>query len=489
MLCSRILLVHALCGILSLQVVAQVTWRTDSLMMTWTVQERLKEVGTSLNRGVVPAVGTANLLEDLRLEATGIPVFVDSNVVMYTTLYGERLRDHFRVLLGTSMIYFPTIEKELALRGLPAELKYLPMALSASNILAGSRQGGAGLWMLTYPMALRYGLEVTEIIDERHDAEKSTIAAIRHLGDLYARYRDWGLTIMAFASGPANVTRAQQHNHGATDYQYLYSQLAEGVREVPPLLMAFIHLANNASKLGMEPISMLPLEEVDTVTTGHATDMRAVARAMKLPYERLRALNPVLCAGKAPAGQALYLPRWSTECFLSLTDSIKRVEERIARVSAENPETTSGRFANVEVQRSIRYKVRAGDSLGKIAAQHNVTVRQLKTWNSLQSDRIDAGRTLVIHVRKREPVKLPDPGPQPSDEDGPVNSRPTPPSQDHAASLRAGTNGWSSYTVQRGDTLYHIAKRFPGLTANEIMKVNGIGAAIIPGQKLRIPRP
>jgi hypothetical protein len=132
-------------------------------MNTWAGETAHGRSGLQPGPGVVRAVDTENLYEDLRREAPGIPVFADSNVVLYADLYGEPLREHFRVLLGVSQVYFPMIEKELErCKGLPNALKYLPMALSAMNTQAGSSNGGSRrLWMLTYPVAMRYGLTVT----------------------------------------------------------------------------------------------------------------------------------------------------------------------------------------------------------------------------------------------------------------------------------------------------------------------------------------
>ena len=176
-----ILLCALLCGN---AVEAQLTWRTDSLMNTWAVKQRMAEVGSNVGRGVVRAVDTDNLYADLKREAPGIPVFADTTVVMYADLYGEPLREQFRVLLGVSQVYFPMIEKELSLQGLPQELKYLPMALSAMNTQASAVNGRGGLWMLTYPVAMRYGLTMTGNVDERHDDVKSTMVAGRYLKDL-----------------------------------------------------------------------------------------------------------------------------------------------------------------------------------------------------------------------------------------------------------------------------------------------------------------
>ncbi len=47
---------------------------------------------------------------------------------------------------------------------------------------------------------------------------------------------------------------------------------------------------------------------------------------------------------------------------------------------------------------------------------------------------------------------------------------------------------YTDYTVKAGDSLYSIAKKFPGMTAEKIMKFNGIGENIKPGMKIRIPK-
>jgi len=40
--------------------------------------------------------------------------------------------------------------------------------------------------------------------------------------------------------------------------------------------------------------------------------------------------------------------------------------------------------------------VKAGDNLGKIARKYHCTVKQLKAWNNLKSDRIAIGQKLKI---------------------------------------------------------------------------------------------
>ena len=45
-----------------------------------------------------------------------------------------------------------------------------------------------------------------------------------------------------------------------------------------------------------------------------------------------------------------------------------------------------------------------------------------------------------------------------------------------------------TYRVKKGDTLYSIARKYSGVSHQDIMRANGIGTTIRPGQTLKIPR-
>lgn len=99
------------------------------------------------------------------------------------------------------------------------------------------------------------------------------------------------------------------------------------------------------------------------------------------------------------------------------------------------------------------YTVKRGDNLTKIAKEYNTTVSQLVAWNGIiNPNLIFVGQKLI--VAKSEP------GPQPVVE---------------------------YYTVQRGDTLSKIAKKF-GTTVAQLVRWNHIvnPNIIITGQVLRV---
>ncbi len=112
------------------------------------------------------------------------------------------------------------------------------------------------------------------------------------------------------------------------------------------------------------------------------------------------------------------------------------------------------------------YTVRAGDTLVDIAARLGTAPSVIAAQNQLPNGGrlIRVGSVLLV------------PGKAGASVNGP------------AAPAAAASTAFTSYTVQRGDTLSHIALRTTA-TSRQIMAANGLGPSSIlrPGQVLRIP--
>ena len=123
---------------------------------------------------------------------------------------------------------------------------------------------------------------------------------------------------------------------------------------------------------------------------------------------------------------------------------------------------TSGEGGN-----RIYHRVKSGDVLGKIANKYGVTVTNLKRWNRLRSNTIQIGQRLTIYT----------------------NKKPLSPSTVVAKSTsNSGSKAAEEiYVVQKGDTLWSIAQKFPKISIEDIQKWNDIsGEKLQPGMKLKM---
>ena len=62
-------------------------------------------------------------------------------------------------------------------------------------------------------------------------------------------------------------------------------------------------------------------------------------------------------------------------------------------------------FSGVSSAASTTYKVQKGDTLWEIADKHNVTVKQLKSWNGLKKDIIITNQVLKVSKPEKAKVK------------------------------------------------------------------------------------
>jgi membrane-bound lytic murein transglycosylase D len=115
----------------------------------------------------------------------------------------------------------------------------------------------------------------------------------------------------------------------------------------------------------------------------------------------------------------------------------------------------------------VEHKVKKGEYLGTIAKKYNVTVAEIKEWNSLEDNNVKLGETII--VSKKEVA---------------VNEAKTAKKEDIAANER---DEYKLYYVKKGDSLFSIAKKYPGVTISDIKKWNGIkNESLKPGMKLKI---
>ena len=138
-----------------------------------------------------------------------------------------------------------------------------------------------------------------------------------------------------------------------------------------------------------------------------------------------------------------------------------------SKLALANKEETAVVEAPKTETKIVEHKVKKGEYLGTIAKKYNVTVAEIKEWNSLEDNNVKLGETLI--VSKKEVA---------------VNETKASKKEDIAASERSEAK---LYYVKKGDSLFSIAKKYPGVTISDIKKWNGIkNESLKPGMKLKI---
>jgi len=138
---------------------------------------------------------------------------------------------------------------------------------------------------------------------------------------------------------------------------------------------------------------------------------------------------------------------------------------------AKNDPEIKEEIASTTKTENVEYVVKKGDNLGNIAKKFGSTLDDLKQWNNLQDNNIALGSSLI--VAKSEVA---------------IESKAVAETfrkKDNLASV--SKNNTINYYVKKGDSLYSIAKKYPGVSISDIKKWNDIRAEDLkPGMKLKI---
>ncbi|PXY00759.1 lytic transglycosylase [Marinifilum breve] len=433
-----------------------------------------------------------------------IPSLIDLSynkiVKNYIKLYSEKRRSQVEYMMGLSEYYFPIFEEILDKEGLPQELKYLPIIESALNPKALSRAGASGLWQFMYGTGRMYKLNINSFVDERRDPVKSSYAAVKYLKDMYKVYGNWHLVIAAYNCGPGNVNKAIRRSGGKRNYWDIYYRLPRETRGYVPAFIAAIYTFNYHKEHNLYPKkSNFPIA-CDTLMINETLHFDQVSKVINIPKEQLRDLNPQYRADILPGGKAysLKLPLKLTSKFIDMQDSIfayKKDYYFSQKDKVVNPRDRYQKFAHVTPKNKAKvyYKVKPGDAVGLIASWFHIRTSDLRYWNNIRRNLIKVGQKLVVYVPKSKAdyyqnfnsmsyaQKQATLGKKVSSTSTAVAATNTPKKTD---------GSYVYYTVRRGDNFWTIAKKFPGVSNHDIMKLNNINDArsLKVGQKLRIKR-
>jgi membrane-bound lytic murein transglycosylase D len=414
----------------------------------------------------------AVLSDRMQCIESSIPLRYNDRIHAFINYFTVKDREYTRMVMRRKNLYFPLFEKYLAKYNLPQELKYLSIIESGLNPRAVSRARAVGLWQFMPGTGRYYGLNNSWYIDDRMDPEKSTDAACRYLRDLYMMFKDWDLALAAYNTGPGNVRKAIRKSGYKRSFWEIYPNLPRETRSYVPQFLAIIYTMNYLDVHNFLDEGQEMLVAYDTVQVKKFLHFGTFANLTGACVEDLQKLNPSVQHNAVPENSKYYVlnvpkgAKFHLELNrMAILDSASKTGRQELEALARN---TAGSISGSD---RIVYKVRNGDVLGSIAIRHGVRLTDLKRWNNLRSNNIHVGQRLNIYSKSSSRSTM-------------VASASRPSS---SSSIPLSIPGSKTYTVQDGDTLWDISRKFEGLTIDKIKDLNKLNNnKIQPGQKLII---
>ena len=332
-------------------------------------------------------------------------------------------------IITNGSLYLPFVRDEIARRGLPPELAYLPFIESGYLGTARSKSGAMGLWQFMMNSIGPFNIKVNDLVDERRDFRKSTTAALQKLTDNYKALGDWPLALAAYNAGLGAVSRAVKKVN-ASDYWFLCSsnELKHETIHYVPKFLAVSYILSNPRQFGLnywpettEWIAIKPPRQVS---------LDIIAREAGIDRNLLHRLN--------------------TELLHGITPPDSHYELKIPR---EKADVVAGLFEreNTVLLRYYRYQIRYGDTLSALSRHYGVSVEMIEQHNpGIRSRYLQIGETVVIPAFR---------------ETGAYTGGTGAAAQNQGAAAFGGT-----HVIARGDTLWSLALRYqvdPQILAEE----------------------
>ncbi|NEV94710.1 LysM peptidoglycan-binding domain-containing protein [Psychroflexus sp. YR1-1] len=422
----------------------------------------------SLNQNsIITEIPTALLKARLAALNAKTPFNIEYNESLESVIgyFLRREKEGTERLMGLSEFYFPMFEAAFDRHDVPLEMKYLALVESALNPRAKSRVGATGLWQFMYSTAKMYDLDVSSYVDERMDPVASTEAAAKYLKRLYIMFGDWDLALAAYNSGMGNVSKAIRRSGGETNYWKLRRYLPRETAGYVPSFQAMLYIHEYAEEHGFQP--QRPRSTyygTDTLKVKQRITLDQIAEVTQTNKELLEFLNPSYKLGIIPfeKDKSYYvrLPYEKAGLFAANEDMIYGYSEKLAAIAKE-PEPKY-----IKAEDKISYKVKSGDYLGRIAEKYSVGVSQIKAWNNLNGTNLNIGQKLVIYPKNMDAV---------------VDS--------NSKTDNSSKRDTEFYNVKPGDSLWTISKKYPGLSVEDLKKLNKLKSnRLQPGMKLKVSK-
>tara|TARA_B100000902_G_scaffold302092_1_gene289949 strand:- start:780 stop:2108 length:1329 start_codon:yes stop_codon:yes gene_type:complete len=353
--------------------------------------------------------------------------------------------EYIQRMFERSEKYLFYVTNEVEKRNMPMEIALLPMIESAYNPVATSRKKAAGMWQFIPATGRVYGLKQNWWVDNRRNITESTNAALNYLEKLHKEFGTWELALAAYNAGEGRIKRAIKRNKRNKKRRDYYSlRIPRETKNYVPKLFAVKNIISNPKKYGLNLPDIKNKPYFESVTVNKNIDTQLIARLAEISVEEFQLLNPqykrpiVKIANKP---EKINLPYQNIHIFnynffdykkpLSNWETYKpKRKESVGQVAKKfgidrkiliqvNRLERRKRFRRNSVilipnkdaittyfptninelynySSIIAHKIKAGETLSYISDRYNISVKDIKEFNELRSDRIIIGDILDI---------------------------------------------------------------------------------------------
>lgn len=313
----------------------------------------------------------------------------------FVTKHEARFKRFYRNSVKRGKDYMPMFKDLLVNDGLSHLFVYLSMTESGFQANAKSGKQAAGLWQFMSATAQRFGLKVNKNIDERYDPLASTNAAMKYIQTLYKQFGKWYLVMMAYNCGEGRVARAIKRA-GTDDFATL---MDNRLKYIPPETRTYLKKIILLSMMG-EHIVSTPTPTIEE---------------KKIKREIIDGKILVNVAGGANLLKFAEMLQMKVSDFFDMNPHLSdyTISEDIAMVQVmipqENfhlyqafytPPTLHQIFKTKHYSNLVSHIVSKKDTIKSIARKYKTTPIDMIIANQLASEKLEAGKLLVIPVTK-----------------------------------------------------------------------------------------
>lgn len=393
------------------QMIAQVDSEVSEFGQEAEADAEEASIGKAVKPPVVSPSTQANSPQNRDPE---FPLEINENVERWIEYFTVKDRERFQRFLERGTQYQAGIQATLEELDVPGELYFLAMIESGFVIRATSHVGAGGVWQFMPATGRRYGLKVDRYVDERRDVLRATQAAALYLKDLHNVFQSWYLAMAAYNAGEVRILSAIMKS-GTRDFWTLVQKKAlpkETMDYIPKFLAAAI-IGHNPQRFGFNVPTPAEFKDSTLVAVPSPVRLETVAQAINLNVAELLEINTHLSKGVTPPNQREYEIWVPSEHVDRVRGKLADIGAARLGHSVAVADAGDEGVREVEAERDVpaMIKIKRGDSLKKIAKRYHKSVGYLKRVNNLTSSRLRPGTQLrlsgapVVAVAKNSTIR------------------------------------------------------------------------------------